>query len=96
MKFILYLNQTDLAPFINRWLSVTQTIEYGTNGSYQIEISDVNTEEILFRYINENIINWREGAEFVRPKWGIYRSLIYSEDLQDEEILFADFNVSEE
>lgn len=90
------LIQTDLAPFINRWLSVTQTIEYGTNGSYQIEISDVNTEEILFRYINENIINWREGAEFVRPKWGIYRSLIYSEDLQDEEILFADFNVSEE
>ena len=90
------LIQTDLAPFINRWLSVTQTIEYGINGFYQIEISDVNTEEILFRYINENIVNWREGAEFVRPKWGIYRSIIYSEDLRDEEILFADFNVSEE
>lgn len=90
------LIQTDLAPFINRWLSVTQTIEYGMNGFYQIEIRDVSNEKVLFHYINENIVNWREGGEFVRPKWGIYRSLIYSEDLRDEEILFADFNVSEE
>lgn len=91
------LTQTELAPFINRWMSVTQIIEYGLNGFYHIEISDANDDqEVLFSYTNDDIVNWREGGEFVRPKWGIYRSLIYSENLRDEEIFFADFNVSED
>jgi len=89
------LDQTELAPLINRWLEVTETVEYGHQGYYQIEITEVNSQEVLFSYTNEDIVNWREGGDFVRPKWGIYRSLIYSEDLRDEEILFADFNIYE-
>ena len=53
----------------------------------------------LFYYDNSAIdnpkINWRPGAEFVRPKWGIYRSLVYSDYLRDEEVLFSYFSIEE-
>ena len=90
------LTQTDLAPFINRWVSVRETIDYQQNGQYNIELTDVLSQEILLSYSNENSINWREEAEFVRPKWGVYRSLVYAEDLRDETVLFADFQIIEE
>ena len=89
------LAQTDLLPLIDTWLEVTETIEYGTSGTYNIEIKKVNGNTILFAYSNNNIVNWRPGADFVRPKWGIYRSLINSQDLRDESVLFANFSIEE-
>ena len=89
------LKQTDLAPLINRWITVRETIQYSTNGHYTIELTDVISGVSLFTYTNENSINWRPAAEFVRPKWGVYRSLIYSEDLRDEIVRFADFQIIE-
>ncbi|MFY0603519.1 MAG: T9SS type A sorting domain-containing protein [Flavobacteriaceae bacterium] len=89
------LLQKDLAPFKGTWLSVTETITYGTNGDYAIEISKVSDGTVLLSYSNNNIINWRPDAEFVRPKWGIYRSLNHVADLRDEEVLFADFSIEE-
>ena len=69
------LKQTDLAPFIGEWLEVTETIKYGQSGTYEISITQIGDNEIIFEYANNDIINWRPEAEFVRPKWGIYRSL---------------------
>lgn len=89
------LAQTDLAPLIGIWLDVTETISYGVDGTYAITIKRVSDDESLFTYSNNSIINWREGAEFVRPKWGIYRSLINDQDLRDEEVLFANFSIEE-
>lgn len=89
------LKQTDLAPLINRWITVRETIQYSTNGHYTIELTDVISGASLFTYTNENSINWRPAAEFVRPKWGVYRSLIYPEDLRDEIVRFADFQIIE-
>ena len=89
------LLQTDLAPFKGTWLEVTETIKYGTSGTYAIEIKKVDDGSTLFNYTNNNIINWRSGAEFVRPKWGIYRSLNNVADLRDEEVLFANFSIEE-
>lgn len=89
------LKQTDLAPLINRWIQVNETLSYQQSGGYSIELRDVITQEVLFTYSNENQINWREGAEFVRPKWGIYRSLVYPDDLRDETLRFADFQIIE-
>lgn len=89
------LTRTDLTPFIDTWLSVTETITYGENGTYEIVIQRLSDAEILFNYTNESIINWRPEAEFVRPKWGIYRSLINEQDLRDEEVLYTDFSVEE-
>lgn len=89
------LQQIDLAPLINRWIEVSETINYTQNGNYTITLIDVLTQVTLLSHTNESAINWREGAEFVRPKWGIYRSLLYPEDLRDETVLFADFQIIE-
>tara|TARA_R110001632_G_scaffold78771_2_gene176552 strand:+ start:1032 stop:2093 length:1062 start_codon:yes stop_codon:yes gene_type:complete len=89
------LLQEDLAPFKGVWLEVAETITYGTTGTYSITISRVSDNVVLMNYTNNNIINWRVGADFVRPKWGIYRSLNNASDLRDEEVLFADFSIEE-
>ncbi len=89
------LKQTDLAPLIGVWLEVTETIKYGQSGTYDIYIKQISDNNILFEYSNDNIINWRPEADFVRPKWGIYRSLINVQDLRDEEVLYTDFSIEE-
>lgn len=89
------LAQSALTPFIDTWLEVTETIKYGTLGTYDIKIKRVNDGTILFAYTNDAIINWRAGADFVRPKWGIYRSLANAQDLRDEAVLFANFSIEE-
>ena len=89
------LKKTDLAPFIGSWIQVTETIRYGVDGTYDIIISSVNEGTTLFEYSTDSIINWREGADFVRPKWGIYRSLLNAADLRDEMVLYANFSVEE-
>jgi hypothetical protein len=89
------LKKTDLLPFTGIWLEVIETITYGTAGTYAIEINKVSDGSELFSYSNNAIVNWRSGAEFVRPKWGIYRSLLNAADLRDEQALFAGFSIEE-
>jgi hypothetical protein len=89
------LKRTDLLPLLGTWLEVTEAIEYGTSGVYSIEINRVSDGTVLFEYSNNDMVNWRQDAEFVRPKWGIYRSLNNPQDLRDENVLFANFSVEE-
>ena len=93
------LKQIPLSPIIGVWLEVTEKIEYATTGFYSIEIANKFTGQQLFYYDNTDFdepkINWRPGAIFVRPKWGIYRSLVYKEHLRDEEVLFSYFSIDE-
>ena len=46
---------------------------------------------MLLVYDDPDIDLWRFGAEFVRPKWGIYRSLNSKEYLRDEQVRFDQF-----
>lgn len=87
--------QTPLAPLIDVWLEVTETIKYGVSGTYDINIKRVSDATVLLEYSNSSIVNWRPDASFVRPKWGIYRSLLNAQDLRDETLLFANFSIEE-
>jgi len=89
------LDETAIAPFVDTWVEVTEKIKYSTAGTYEIVIKKVSDGTTLFEYSNNSLINWRPGGDFVRPKWGIYRSLVHATDLRDEEVLFADFSVEE-
>ncbi|MGI9530508.1 T9SS type A sorting domain-containing protein [Lutimonas sp.] len=89
------LLKTDLTPFKGAWVEVSETIAYGVSGSYEIEIRRISDDQLLLNYSNGAIVNWRPEAEFVRPKWGLYRSLINAQDLRDEEVLFANFLIEE-
>ena len=93
------LSQTPISPLLGVWVEATEKIEYSNSGFYSIELVNKQTGNQLFYYDNAAVdapkVNWRPGAEFVRPKWGIYRSLVYDEDLRDEAVLFSYFSVEE-
>ena len=93
------LKQTALSPMIDAWVEVTEKIEYANTGFYSIEMTNKSTGQQLFYYDNTDAaapkVNWRPGGIFVRPKWGIYRSLTNDQDLRDEQVLFSYFSVEE-
>ncbi len=89
------LTQVDLAPFLGEWVEVTQTVLYGESGTYDLEIKKVSDATVLMSYTNNSIRMWKTGASFIRPKWGIYRSLNDVASLRDEAVLFANFSIHE-
>lgn len=91
------LFEVELSLFKGQWVEVVETVIYGEKGigNYEIEIKATNSQNILLSYSNNTIRMWKTDASFIRPKWGIYRSLIDSGNLNDEQVLFADFKVTE-
>ncbi len=89
--------QTDLTPFKGVWVEAVETVTYGDygNGVYSLEIKKVSDGSVLFSHTENNTRMWKTNATFIRPKWGIYRSLEQAADLRDEEVLFADFCIEE-
>lgn len=84
-----------LAPFLGQWVEATERITFGENGSYKINITRISDETSVLTYENNDIRMWKTDAEFLRPKWGIYRSLNNWEDLRDETLLYNDFSIEE-
>ncbi len=89
------LDKVNLSPFKGNWVSVTETITYGESGKYAISMTKVDGGNELFSYTNTNIRTWKTDADFIRPKWGIYRSLKDADNLRDEIVLFANFSIEE-
>ena len=85
--------QVNLAPFLGVWVEAYEKIVYSDNGSYNLVIKRVSDESVLLSYINSNLAMWRSGSTFMRPKWGIYRSLNSPSYLRDEFIRFDDFSM---
>lgn len=88
------LVNVDLEPFLGAWIEAYVYQFYAEEGSLHIKLKDLRTGELLVDYSNTNIDLWRDGAEYARPKWGIYRKKV--EGLKDETIDFADFCISEQ
>lgn len=89
------IHQVDLTAFKGEWVEATETVTYGETGNYHILIERLSDNAILMDYNDNTLRMWRDNADFVRPKWGIYRSLLESWDLRDEAVLFADFFIDE-
>lgn len=91
------LATADLTDFENTWVEVSEKIKiHPTNGTYTISIKKTDTGASLLSYSNSKLSTFRSDNDFIRPKWGIYRSLLSSSDLRDESIRFAYFSIQEE
>lgn len=82
---------TALAPFKGAWVEAYEVIMYGFVGSYAITLTRVNDGTNLLSYSADQIDMWRNQTTFVRPKWGIYRSLNNPSYLRDEDVRFDSF-----
>jgi len=85
--------QVSLAPFMGTWVKVEEHIIYKTAGVFSITIKRMRDDSVLLSYSNTNIDMWRNGTTFIRPKWGIYRSLNSPSYLRDENVRFNDFYI---
>jgi hypothetical protein len=89
------LTSVDLAPFKGTWVEVSEKVKFSHEGSYDIVIRRVSDDAILLEQHSPVLDLWRGTATFMRPKFGIYRSLKDLSYLRDETVLFADFSLYE-
>lgn len=85
------LTTTPLAALKGTWIHAYEKITYSAHGSYLLVLSRLKDDAPIMRYSNADIDMWRSGTTFVRPKWGIYRSLKHAEQLRDEAVRFDEF-----
>jgi len=90
-----YLTTANLSLFLGVWVEVTEQIKYGVNGTYSIIIKRVSDGTTLLSYANNNILTMRVDNNFVRPKWGIYRSLNNVAQLRDDSLRLASISIFE-
>jgi len=87
--------KVDLDGFKGQWVEVVEEVVFGETGRYKLLIKTIPGSQVLFDYENTNIRMWKTGADFIRPKWGIYRSLNDEVNLKDEIVLFNAFSIQE-
>lgn len=91
------LTQANLSLFENTWVEVTERIKLDNlNGTYSIVIKKVSDGTTILSYSNNKMLTYRSDNSFIRPKWGIYRSLNSPADLRDESLRFDYFSIYEE
>jgi hypothetical protein len=76
------------------WMEIEAVARFEDDGYLKITISDLWGNQLL-AVEKEGIDLWRTGGTFVRPKWGIYRSLNSKSYLSDDEETagFANFSI---
>lgn len=89
------LSIVDLLPFEGNWIEAEEIIHVGSSGSYSITLKKHSDGTVLLSYSNSNIATIRPDNTFIRPKWGIYRSLNDIVNLRDEAVRFSDFSIEE-
>lgn len=85
------LKSDDLSLFAGKWVHAVEQLTYSKKGKYSLVLSRLDNGQELMTVTENNINLWRDGNEFIRPKWGIYRSLMESTALRDEHVFFNDF-----
>ena len=93
-KMIKY-QTVDMSLFEGTWVEATETIKVGLKGTYAITIKKVSDGKTLMNYSNSNIQTIRADNSFIRPKWGMYRSLKDIANMKDETMRFSDFSIKE-
>jgi len=86
----------DLSEFEGTWVEITEKIKIGAKGTYSISIKKVKNGQEILAFKSDDILTIRPDNDFIRPKWGIYRSLKKIGDLRDEAVRFNDFSIKEE
>lgn len=85
----------DLSLFEGNWVDAEEMIHVGSIGSYSLTLKKHSDGNVLMSYSNTNIATIRPDNTFIRPKWGIYRSLNDLINLRDEAFRFSDFSIQE-
>lgn len=85
-----------------QWIEAFVRVNYSESGSLYMTLTPLGGSDPMIEINESNIEMWRSGVDgrdgnFVRPKWGIYRSLKAENELNQgqDEVYFADFKIRE-
>lgn len=85
-----------LSQFEGIWVECREVIYVDSvHGAYSLTIKKVSDGSTIVSYTNNDLMMIRSNNTFIRPKWGIYRSLLSPADLRDETLRFSDFYIGE-
>ncbi len=88
------LASVDLSLFTGNWVEATEKIKVDSLvGTYSVIITNVSTGATILSYNGSNLCTIRSTNSFIRPKWGIYRSIASISYLRDEAVRFNNFSV---
>ena len=67
-----------------KWLKCECISKMGEKGFLRLSVTSSDKD---LRFVNEipGLVTWKPDYSFVRPKWGIYRSLVDKENIPNEE-----------
>jgi hypothetical protein len=81
--------KTNLAPLRNKWITIEWTFKIGPKGTARFALRDGGTTVVDHTLSNVNV---PDQGDYVRPKWGIYRSVrSASSDILDTYLLIRNF-----
>lgn len=93
------LERTDWSRVTGEWLEAYCRATFSDNGALRLIVTGMSDDEVIFDIDMQGLDLWRgtQADHFVRPKWGIYRSILDRDNLRpdEEDVRFANFSVSE-
>ncbi len=93
------LQRTHWSRVTGEWLEAYCRATFSDSGSLRLIVTRIRDDEVIFDIEETNLDLWRgeDASHFVRPKWGIYRSILDLNNLRpdEESVRFANFSVSE-
>ncbi|MCB8999312.1 MAG: T9SS type A sorting domain-containing protein [Bacteroidales bacterium] len=91
-KLKIYNNYPDIR---GRWLQAECLVQFSDNGFFKLKVRALDDGTEFLSYEKKGIDMFRDGNSFVRPKWGIYRSIATKEYILNEEdvVYFANFEI---
>jgi hypothetical protein len=87
------IGSTDLAPLRNKWISVELTFRIGSNGTGRLLVRNgTSSSSPVVVDSSRSGVNIPDEGDYVRPKWGIYRSVeSASSDIIDTYLLIRNY-----
>ena len=93
------LQRVDWSLVTGEWLEAYCRVTFAEAGDLRLIVTRMSDDEVIFDIDERDLDLWRgeDASHFVRPKWGIYRSILDWDNLRSEEetVRFANFSVSE-
>ena len=81
------------------WLEAYCRVTFSESGDLRLIVTRMRDDAVVFDIDEQDLDLWRgeDASHFVRPKWGIYRSILDWDNLRpdEENVRFANFSVSE-
>ncbi|MBU2677464.1 MAG: hypothetical protein KJP16_10290 [Gammaproteobacteria bacterium] len=93
------LERQNWSMVTGEWLEAYCRVTFSDSGDLRLIVTRLSDDKVIFNIDETGLDLWRgeNASHFVRPKWGIYRSIFDFDNLRpdEENVRFANFSISE-